>query len=560
MKTIHRPGRRKASLEHPRKPVRLVSFAPFEPFVRAAGRLLPLAYVLLASGCMVGPDYHRPQVAVPTQWKELPGWTQAEPAAAEGPKGDWWTAFQDPLLDELEPLVAVSNQTVRQSYANYQEALAEVRVARASLFPTLGVTGSATRQRTSSASLNSFSSGFNSSGARIVNSGSLEANVSWEPDFWGKVRRQIEEQSATAQASEATLANAQLSEQIALANAVIDLRVTDADIDLLTQTVQAYTNSLRVVSNQDSAGTIPPSDLITARTQLENAQASLIALGVARAQYEHAIAVLVGRNPEDMTIPHSARLPVLPVIPAGVPSTLLQRRPDISTAERQMASANAAIGVAVAAYYPDISLSALDGFTQAPLSGLLHISNYVWSLGASATETIFDGGARSGEVAAARASYDAAVANYRGTVLSAFQNVENDLSGLRILAQQSERLDAAVRDAIRGAQIALNEYEAGTVDYTTVATAQATQLSTQQSSLSVQQSRLLDSASLIGDLGGGWTGVLHDPSHPDRAAANSRENAVANATATQGTGASTDTAAPNATTPTSHSPGAAPNP
>ena len=560
MKTIHRPGRRKASpdfsiertleraleraLEHRRAPAH---------YLRAAGKWLPLAlaasFTFLTSGCMVGPDYHRPQVAVPTQWKELPGWTQAEPAA-EGPKGDWWTAFQDPLLDELEPLVAVSNQTVRQSYANYQEALAEVRVARSGLFPTLGVTGSATRERSSSSTLSSF----NGSGARIANSGSLEANASWAPDIWGLVRRQIEEQSATAQASEATLANAQLSEQITLANAVIDLRVTDADIDLLTQTVQAYKNSLRVVSNQDSAGTVPPSDLITARTQLENAQASLIALGVARAQYEHAIAVLVGRNPEDMTIPHSTALPLLPVIPAGVPSTLLQRRPDIATAEREMASANAAIGVAVAAYYPDISLSALDGFTQAPLSGLLHISNYVWSLGASATETIFDGGERSGKVAAARASYDAAVANYRGTVLTAFQNVENDLSGLRILAQQSERLDAAVRDAVRGAQIAQNEYEAGTVDYTTVATAQATQLSTQQSALSVQQQRLLDSASLIGDLGGGWTGVLHDPGHPDRAAA----SAVASQTAEAGSDAA---AAPNAAgNATSHSPGSAPNP
>ncbi|WP_322057092.1 efflux transporter outer membrane subunit [Paraburkholderia sp. J63] len=539
MKTIDCRRRRKASLEHPSQPA---------PSLRAAGRLLPLAFAasltLLASGCMVGPDYHRPQVAVPTQWKELPGWTQAEPTAAEGPKGDWWTAFQDPLLDELEPLVAVSNQTVRQSYANYQEALAEVRVARAGLFPTLGVTGSATRERSSG----STSSGFNGGGARIVNSGSLEANVSWAPDLWGQVRRQIEEQSATAQASEATLANAQLSEQIALANAVIDLRVTDADIDLLTQTVQAYKDSLRVVSDQDSAGTVPPSDLITARTQLENAQASLIALGVARAQYEHAIAVLVGRNPEDMTIPHSARLPVLPVTPAGVPSTLLQRRPDIATAEREMASANAAIGVAVAAYYPDISLSALDGFTQAPLAGLLHISNYVWSLGASATETIFDGGQRSGQVAAARASYDAAVANYRGTVLTAFENVENDLSGLRILAQQNERLDAAVRDAIRGAQIAQNEYEAGTVDYTTVATAQATQLSTQQSSLNVQQQRLLDSASLIGDLGGGWTGALHDPNHPDRAAANTEasQNPDANANAASDT--------------TNHSSGLAPSP
>jgi NodT family efflux transporter outer membrane factor (OMF) lipoprotein len=489
--------------------------------------LSPLAAALLLAGCMVGPDYHRPQVAVPATWKELPGWTQAEPEAAQGPKGEWWSAFHDPLLDELEPLVAVSNQTVRQSYANYQQALAEVRVARASLFPVIGVTGSLARERSSTGTLSSVSSITSTpSGARIVNGGTLEANASWDIDLWGQVRRQIEEQSATAQASEATLANATLSEQLALANAVINLRVTDADIDLLTHTVEAYTAFLRVVADQDHAGTVPPSDLISARTQLEAARASLIALGVARAQYEHAIAVLVGRNPEEVDIPHSAKMPELPAIPAGVPSTLLQRRPDIATAERQMASANAAIGVAVAAYYPAISLTALDGFTQSPLSGLLHISNYVWSLGASATQTIFDGGQRSGQVAAARASYDAAVANYRGTILTAFQGVENDLSGLRILAQQAEVLDAAVRDATHGAQIAQNEYEAGTVDYTTVATALATQLSNQQNALSVRQQRLLDTASLIGDLGGGWTGQLHDAQHPERAVTPASDAAV----------------------------------
>ncbi|RAR61090.1 NodT family efflux transporter outer membrane factor (OMF) lipoprotein [Paraburkholderia unamae] len=498
----------------------------------AAPLVAPLAATLLLAGCMVGPDYHRPQVAVPTTWKELPGWTQAEPEAAQGPKGEWWAAFQDPLLDELEPLVAVSNQSVRQSYANYQEALAEVRVARASLFPTIGITGSAARERSSTGTLSSVSSITSTpSGARIVNGGTLEANASWDIDLWGQVRRQIEEQSATAQASEATLANATLSEQIALANAVIDLRVTDADIDLLTHTVQAYTDFLRVVADQDSAGTVAPSDLISARTQLETARANLIALGVARAQYEHAIAVLVGRNPEDVTIAHSAKLPTLPAIPTGVPSTLLQRRPDIATAERQMASANAAIGVAVAAYYPAISLTALDGFTQSPLSGLLHMSNYVWSLGASATQTLFDGGQRSGQVAAARASYDAAVANYRGTVLTAFQGVENDLSGLRILAQQAEVLDSAVRDATRGAQIAQNEYEAGTVDYTTVATALATQLTNQQSALNVQQQRLLDTASLIGDLGGGWSGELHDAQHPARAAASASDAAASGTSA-----------------------------
>ncbi len=339
----------------------------------------------------------------------------------------------------------------------------------------------------------------------ISTSGSLEGNVSWAPDLWGKVRRTIEENKATAQASQATLANATLSEQTALATAVIELRVTDANIDLLQKTVNAYTEYLRVVANQGAAGTTPPSDVITARTQLENAQSSLIALGVARAQYAHAIAVLVGKNPEELDIPHSTTLPTLPSVPVGVPSTLLERRPDIAVAERQMAAENAAIGVAIAAYYPSVSLSAADGFSQSPLAGLLHVANHVWSLGADVDETVFDFGARHGEVAAAKAAYDASVANYRGTVLTAFQNVEDDLSGLSILGQQAQVQDAVVRDATQGAQIAFNEYQAGTVDYTTAATAQATQLSAQQSALSVQQQRLLDAVSLIGDLGGGWS-------------------------------------------------------
>lgn len=496
---------------------------------------LAAALALLMSGCMVGPDYHRPAVPVPATYRELPGWTQAEPAAAAF-KGDWWTGFNDPLLNELEPMVVVSNQTVREDYANYQEALAEVRVARASLFPTIGVTGSATRARSSTGSLSSSNS--NLSGfQKVNNSGSLEGSASWELDVWGEVRRTIEENAATAQASEATLANATLSEQIALATAVIDLRITDANIDLLQQTVTAFQHSLQVVTDQDRAGTVAPSDLITARTQLETTQASLIALGVARAQYAHAIAVLVGKNPEDLDIPHSTSMPDLPSIPVGVPSTLLERRPDIATAERQMASQNAAIGVAVAAYYPTISLSALDGFTQSPLSGLLHAANYVWSLGGSASETIFDGGERSAEVAAAKAKYDAALANYRGTVLTAFEDVENDLSGLRILAQQSVALDAAVKDAIRGTEITVNEYQAGTVDYTTVATAQATQLSNQQSALTVQEQRLTDAANLIGDLGGGWSASqLHDAQHPE-SAARAASKAMAGGAASEATAA-----------------------
>jgi NodT family efflux transporter outer membrane factor (OMF) lipoprotein len=482
---------------------------------------LAAAIALLLSGCMVGPNYQRPQVSVPATYHELPGWTQAEPAAADGPKGEWWTAFNDPLINELEPQVAVSNQTVRQDYANYQEALAEVKIARSGLFPTIGVTGSATRARsaTGSSSL-AASRSFGTNIQPVSNSGSLEGNVSWAPDLWGSVRRTIEENSATAQASEATLANATLSEQVTLATTIIQLRTSDANIALLQDTVKAYQHFLEVVSNQDKYGTIAPSDVITARTQLENAQSSLIALGVSRAQFAHAIAVLVGKNPEDLDIPFNPTLPALPSIPVGVPSTLLQRRPDIAIAERQMAAENATIGIAVAAYYPTVSLSALDGFTQSPLGGLLHVANYVWSLGGSATETIFDGGERSGQVAAAKAAYQAAVANYRGTVLTAFEDVENDLSGLRILAEQGNTLESAVRDATRGTEIAFNEYQAGTVDYTTVATAQATQLTSQQTALNVQETRLIDAASLFGDLGGGWSdSELHDPRDPDKAPA-----------------------------------------
>jgi NodT family efflux transporter outer membrane factor (OMF) lipoprotein len=471
---------------------------------------------LLLGGCMVGPNYQRPPVSVPQTYHELPGWTQAEPTAADGPKGDWWTGFHDPLLDQLEPLVVVSNQTVAQDYANYQQAVAEVQVARSGLFPVIGVTGSGTRQRsaTGTSANTAASRGFGN--VRTVNNGaSLEGNVSWAPDLWGSVRRTIEQNKATAQASEATLANATLSAQVALATAVIELRTSDANIDLLQQTVKEFQQSLNVVSAQDQFGTIAPSDVVTARTQLETAQANLIQLGVARAQFAHAIAVLVGKNPEDLDIAHSATMPTLPVIPVGVPSTILQRRPDIATAERQMAAENESIGIAVAAYYPAVTLSALDGFTQSPLGGLLHVANYVWSLGGSATETIFDGGERSGEVAAAKAGYQASVANYRGTVLTAFEDIENDLSGLRILGEQATVLDAAVRDAVHGADIALNEYEAGTVDYTTVATAQTTALSNQQTALSVREQRLLDAASLIGDLGGGWSdSELHDPRNP----------------------------------------------
>ncbi|WP_233842163.1 efflux transporter outer membrane subunit [Dyella sp. 2HG41-7] len=469
---------------------------------------LAASLALMLGGCMVGPDYHRPQVPMPTQYKELPGWSTATPEAGEAPKGDWWTVFNDPLINELEPMVSVSNQTVRQAYFNYQQAEAEVQVARASLFPTIGITGSADKQggaKSSSLTGSTSSASGSSSRHTVTTSGSLEGNASWAPDLWGQVRRSIEESKAKAQASQATLANATLSEQIALADAVTELRITDADTDLLQKTVDAYTEYLRVVANQGTAGTVAPSDVLTARTQLESAKSSLIALGIARAQYAHAIAVLVGKNPEELDIPHSTSIPGLPTIPVGMPSTLLQRRPDIAVAERQMAEENAAVGVAVAAYYPNVTLSAADGFSQSPLAGLLHLANHVWSLGANVDETVFDFGARHGQVAAAKASYEAAVANYRGTVLTALEDVENDLSNLRILAQQAQMQDTVVNDATQSAQMAFNEYQAGTVDYTTAATARAAQFSAQQSALSITQQRLLDTISLIGDIGGGWS-------------------------------------------------------
>jgi NodT family efflux transporter outer membrane factor (OMF) lipoprotein len=477
--------------------------------VRAAAHtvaVLPL--VLLLAGCLVGPDYYRPlpAAAPAARYKELPGWAPAAPADA-APKGNWWTDFHDPLLDQLEPTVRTSNQTIRADYQNYQEALALVREADAALFPTIGATGSVTRSRTNISGGNSGANGVTGSSTLEITQGTVESTLSWDLDIWGKLRRTIEENQANAQATEATLANATLSEQVTLAATMINLRATDVNIDLLRRTVLEYREYLRVVTNAVEAGynLYPPSDELSARVQLENAQASLIALGVARAQYAHAIAVLVGKNPEDLDIPRSTGLPVLPDIPVSVPSTLLQRRPDIAAAERTMAAQNAAIGIAIATYYPDISLSAAYGFAQGPLGGLFSAANTVWSIGAAGTETIFDFGARRAQVAEAKAAYESAVATYRATVLSAFQGVEDNLAGLRILARQAAALEAAVRNAKRAAEIALNEYLAGTVDYTTVATAQTIALTDEQNLLAVQQSQLVDAATLVGDLGGGWS-------------------------------------------------------
>ncbi len=460
---------------------------------RAPGLLLTTLLIAAPlAACEVGPDYQRPNAAVPLTYKELPnpppGWQFAKPADGAG-GGDWWTVFADPDLNALEQRVTVNNQTIKQSEAAYRAAVALIDEARAGLFPTIGVTGSATKQH---------------AGNFTTSSGTAEATASWDLDVWGKIRRDIESARAGAQASAADLANAQLSEQAALATTYFDLCYQDALIDLLRQTVAAYQRALDITLNQDKFGVAQPTDVITAKTQLEGAQSQLVAAGVARAEYEHAIAQLVGVPPVDLSI-SPRRLPTgVPVLPVSVPSTLLQRRPDIAAAERTMQQENAQIGVNIAAFYPDVSLSAVVGYSGSPIGMLFNASNYLWNLGGTVTETIFEGGLRSAQVAAARATYDQAVASYRQTVLNAFQTTEDNLAALRILAQQYDVQAQADADAQRAVAIALNQYEAGTQAYTSVITQQTVLLTDQETLLQIQQSRLTDTVNLAEALGGGW--------------------------------------------------------
>ncbi len=458
-------------------------------------------------GCMVGPDYHPPAMPAPPVYKEAPGWTQATPLDGV-PKGAWWTIYGDPTLNQLEPRVAVSNQTLAADYFAYQSAAAVVRETQGQLYPTIGLTGSATRAGQGGGGSSIISTGGTgnliSGGSGPRDSGTFEGSVGWTPDIWGKIRRQIESNRAAAQVSAADLANATLSEQALLATDYVDLRAADSDILLLQQTVAAYRKSLQITENQLNAGVAAPLDVITARAQLEGAQAALISAGEARAQYEHAIAVLTGAAPAELALAPGQLMTTIPAIPAGIPATLLQRRPDIAAAERTMAEENALIGVAVGAYYPDLSLSTLGGYSADPIGGLFSVSNALWSLGANASATLFEGGTRGATVQAAGFTYQQSIATYRQTVLTAFEQVEDELSNLRILAEQARTEQSAITDAGRAVQIALNEYEAGTQAYTTVVTAQATLLGDQQTALTIQQNRLDASIALIQALGGGW--------------------------------------------------------
>jgi NodT family efflux transporter outer membrane factor (OMF) lipoprotein len=478
--------------------------------MRRVTRIAVLALALAAAGCKVGPNYHRASAPTSPAFKELAGWKPTHPSDGMD-RGAWWSIYNDQELSLLEVQVEVSNQNVKQAEAAYRQAAALVQEARAGLFPTLTGTLGVTRSKEGGSGGASVAGGGGfSSGPRT--SYSAELNASWDLDVWGKIRRQIESQSAAAQVSAADLANATLSAQGSLATDYFELRSADSLVKLLTDTVAEYRRALQIAQNQYDAGTASRADVLTADVQVQSALAQLVAAGVSRAQFEHAIAVLAGKPPADLSIPPAPLTDDVPVVPAGVPSALLERRPDIAAAERTMQQQNALIGVAVAAYYPDITLTALFGFAGDPLSSVFNAANRVWSLGASATETLFDAGNRTAAVLAARAVYDQAVASYRQTVLTAFQNVEDQLSNLRILQQQAAAEANYVAAARRAVDVTLNEYRAGTVAYTSVITEQESLLSAEQAELTVRQNRLVASVALIQALGGGWeAGDLPEP-------------------------------------------------
>jgi len=480
------------------------------PFHR---RLVPVLLIASGlSGCLVGPNYHRPPVASPPAFKEADGWAPAEPSDAAD-KTDWWTAFGDPILNGLEERVNVSNQTLAADAAAYQAAHAMVAEDRAALFPTVTVGASANRSYTGGgAAASQYASSTGSTAVTTTQTGGNTSIVyeptvgaTWAPDLWGSVRRTIRSAKAAAQADAATLANARLSIQTELATDYISLRQYDEDARVYAEEVAAYERSLKVVQNQYAAGNAAKSAVLTAETTLDSAKASQVDLVRQRALMEHAIAVLVGVAPADLTIapaPWNLKLPALPTV---LPSTLLQRRPDVASAERSAASASELIGVQIAAYYPSISLSASGGFESDQVKNLFNASNALWSIGASATETVFDGGLRGARVRQYRAQYNEAVATYRQTALTAFQNVEDNLAAQRVYGSELTLDQASAQAAKENQTITLNEYKAGTVDYTTVAAAESTALSAELTQVQIESSRLATAVALIEALGGGWT-------------------------------------------------------
>lgn len=461
-------------------------------------RLLCAALVLAVGGCAVGPDYQRPATVDVSTYKEAQGWVPAAPADTLE-RGPWWSLFKDPVLDQLASRVEVSNQNVAVAVAAYAQARALVREQRASLFPTVSLDGSASRSGSSSSSTTG-----NNVGGRVGNNYQLSIGGSWEPDVWGRLGRTVDGAKASEQASAADLASAKLSAQGELATNYLSLRQTDAQKVLLKDTIDGYKRALDITQNRYNAGIAAKTDVLQAQTQLANAQADDAGLVRQRAQLEHAIAVLVGEAPGNFSIAPVAWNPSVPDVPVGIPSELLQRRPDIAAAERRVASANEQIGIAKSAYYPSLSLSASAGQGASRVADLFKASSSVWSIGISAAQVLFNAGATGARVEGAEASHQQAVARYRQAVLAAFQDVEDQLSATRVLLTQQELRRQASQAADQVEQQVLNRYRSGQVGYTEVITAQATALSARRALVQAMADRQTTAVALIQSLGGGW--------------------------------------------------------
>jgi NodT family efflux transporter outer membrane factor (OMF) lipoprotein len=476
------------------------------PLITARGsRLLSLSLcVAMLSACAIGPDYQRPQTAEPAQYKAAEGWRQANPSDALA-RGAWWELYGDRQLNDLIEKLNSANQTVAQSEAQYRQAQALVRSARGAFFPTVDLNVNKNR---SSQGTGSSNSSLSSSSSGIRNTYSAQVGVSWEADVWGKLRRGLEADTANAQASFADLAAMRLSQQSELVQNYLQLRVIDGQKRLLQDTVEAYQRSLRMTENQYRAGVSGKDAVAQAQTQLKGTEADMVDLIWQRAQFENAIAVLVGLPPAEFSLAESQDIPQLPQVPSALPSQLLERRPDIASAERSVMAANANIGVAKAAYYPDLTLNMNGGYSSSTYSNWISLPNRFWSVGPQLAMTLFDGGQRSAEVDRSEAAYDETVAKYRQTVLDGFREVENFLVQLKVLQDEAvvrqQALDAA-RESLRLTQ---NQYKAGLIAYIDVVVTQAAALSNERSNLDLLQSRLIASVQLIAALGGGWDGQL----------------------------------------------------
>jgi len=464
--------------------------------------------LLLLAGCNIGPKYRTPAVETPKAYKELGDWKIGEPKD-EAARGNWWEIFGDPELNSLEDQVSNANQNVAAAAGNFLAARAAVKQARAGYFPSVAANPSITNQR--SPIFGAFGGGGGSGGASggglsafSFTEYSLPFDASWQPDLWGRVRKTVQANVYEAQALAADLENVRLTVQAEAAVDYFQIRSQDAQKLLLDSTVKTFQDSLEIVRARFQAGLSSNEDVVQAETQLETAQAQDTDLDIQRAQFEHAVAVLTGKPAADFSTTISALASNPPVIPIGVPSALLERRPDIANAERTMARANTQIGLAKTAFYPTVTLSASTGLQSTSAASWFAWSSRFWSVGPALAETLFDAGARRAAVQQAQASYDVTVALYRQTVLTAFQQVEDNLAALRILQQEVLQQDAAVRSSQENVSLATDRYKAGIDIYLNVLTAQTTLLNNQRNALNLRAQQMVDSVKLIEALGGGW--------------------------------------------------------